>query len=80
MSLTRTGWWRPDPSRGASVGEVRALSLVPSAQPAGVDQESWSCEAFELLKRVAQESNTPIAQIAQRVITGDHSVPVKYPR
>jgi AmiR/NasT family two-component response regulator len=37
-------------------------------------------ESFELLKRVAQESNTPIAQIAQRVISGDHSVPVKYPR
>ncbi len=44
MSLSRTGWWRPDPWRGASVGEVRALSLVPPAQPvaAGCDQESWS--------------------------------------
>jgi len=36
--------------------------------------------AFELLKRVSQESNTPVAQIAQRVITGDCSLPVKYPR
>jgi hypothetical protein len=38
-----------------------------------------AAEAFELLKRVSQESNTPIAQIAQRVITGDHSLPVQYP-
>ena len=28
--------------------------------------------AFGLLKRVSQESNTPIAAIAQRVIAGDH--------
>jgi ANTAR domain/GAF domain len=38
-----------------------------------------AAEAFELLKRVSQESNIPIAQIAQRVITGDHSLPVQYP-
>jgi AmiR/NasT family two-component response regulator len=39
-----------------------------------------AAEAFELLKRVSQESNTPTAQIAQRVITGDHSLRVKDPR
>jgi geranylgeranyl diphosphate synthase, type I len=42
MSLGRTGWSRPDPSRGASVGEVRALSLAPSAQPIERNQKSWS--------------------------------------
>jgi AmiR/NasT family two-component response regulator len=41
--------------------------------------EIGAAQAFELLKRVSQESNTPIAQIAQRVITGDHSLPVQYP-
>jgi hypothetical protein len=56
MSLTRTGWLRSDPSRGASVGEVRALSLVPSAQPAGVDQESWSCRII----RIAQAGGSRV--------------------
>jgi hypothetical protein len=35
--------------------------------------------AFELLKRVSQESNTPLAQIGQRVITGDGSLRMKKP-
>jgi geranylgeranyl diphosphate synthase, type I len=46
MSLSHTGWWRPDPSRGASVGEVRALSLVPPAQPVGLDQASLDQEKW----------------------------------
>src|SRR5277367_3449134 len=46
MSLSRTGWWRPDPSRGASVGEARLLSLVPPAQPVGLDQASLDQEKW----------------------------------
>jgi geranylgeranyl diphosphate synthase, type I len=42
VSLGRTGWSRSDPSKGASVGEVRALSLAPSAQPIERDQQFWS--------------------------------------
>ena len=42
MSLGRTGWSRPDPSRGVSVGEVRTLSLAPSAQPLERNPQSWS--------------------------------------
>ncbi len=42
MSSSRTSWSRPDPSRGAQVGEVRALSLAPAATPAELDQQSWS--------------------------------------
>jgi hypothetical protein len=52
-------------------------------QAKGMLMERFDIEAagaFELLKRVSQESNTPVAQIAQRVITGDCSLPVKYPR
>lgn len=39
-----------------------------------------AAEAFELLKRVSQQSNTPIAQICQRVITGDRSLLIEHPR
>jgi hypothetical protein len=49
-------------------------------QAKGMLMERFDIEAagaFELLKRVSQESNTPVAQIAQRVITGDCSLPVK---
>jgi AmiR/NasT family two-component response regulator len=52
-------------------------------QAKGMLMERFDIEAagaFELLKRVSQESNTPVAQIAQRVVTGDCSLPVKYPR
>ena len=42
MSLSHTEWSQPDPSRGNSVSEVRALSLAPSAQPAELNQELWS--------------------------------------
>lgn len=35
--------------------------------------------AFELLKRVSQESNTPLAQIGQRIIIGDRSLRMKDP-
>jgi len=38
-----------------------------------------AARAFELLKRVSQESNTPLAQIGQRVITGDGSLRMKDP-
>lgn len=39
MSLSRAGRWGDDPSRRASVGEVRALSSAPSAQPAELDRQ-----------------------------------------
>ena len=42
MSLSRSNWWRADISRGASVAKPGALSLVPSAEPASLRQESWS--------------------------------------
>jgi geranylgeranyl diphosphate synthase, type I len=42
VSLTRSNSWRPDLSRGASVAKPAALSLVPSAEPAALRQESWS--------------------------------------
>jgi geranylgeranyl diphosphate synthase, type I len=49
VSLSRTGWWQPDPSKGASVGDAQALSLVPPAQHAEPDQETWSDPAqFDL--------------------------------
>jgi ANTAR domain/GAF domain len=38
-----------------------------------------AAKAFELLKQISQESNIPIAQIAQRVVAGDRPV-VNYPR
>jgi hypothetical protein len=39
-----------------------------------------AAEAFELLKQMSQGSNTPIAQIAQGVITGDRPPLAKYSR
>ena len=39
-----------------------------------------AAEAFELLRQLSQESNTPIAQIAERVVTGDRPLLEKYPR
>jgi hypothetical protein len=39
-----------------------------------------AAEAFELLRQLSQESNTPIAHIAQRVVTGDRSHLAEYPR
>jgi len=39
-----------------------------------------AAEAFELLRRLSQESNTPIAHIAQRVVTGDRPLLAKHPR
>ena len=41
VSLSRSSWWRQDLSKGTSVGEVRALSLVPSAQPPLLHEQSW---------------------------------------
>lgn len=41
VSLSRVNW-RPDLSRGASVANLGALSLVPPAEPAALRQESWS--------------------------------------
>jgi len=38
-----------------------------------------AAEAIELLRQLSQESNTPIAQIAQRVVTGDRPLPEKHP-
>jgi hypothetical protein len=49
VSLGRTGWSRPAPSRGVSVGEVRALPLAPSAQPIERNRQFWSDSAqFDL--------------------------------
>jgi geranylgeranyl diphosphate synthase type I len=42
VSLSHSGGRRGDPSRGDSVGEVRALSLAPSVQADELDQQSWS--------------------------------------
>jgi hypothetical protein len=42
----------------------------------GIDADA----AFELLKRISQESNTPITQIAQRVVTGERPLLLKQPR
>jgi len=42
VSLSRSNWWRPDLLRGASVSELRGLSLVPSAEPTELAQKSWS--------------------------------------
>jgi hypothetical protein len=39
-----------------------------------------AAEAFELLKQMSQESNTPLAQIAQWVITGNRPLLSKHPR
>ena len=39
-----------------------------------------AAEAFELLRQLSQESNTPIAHIAQRLVTGDRPLLGKYPR
>jgi ANTAR domain/GAF domain len=39
-----------------------------------------AAETFELLRRLSQESNTPIAHIAQRVVTGDRPLLAKHPR
>ena len=36
--------------------------------------------AFDMLKRMSQESNTPINQIAQRIVTGDRRLRLKWPR
>jgi hypothetical protein len=39
-----------------------------------------AAKAFESLKRMSQDSNTPIAQVARQVITRDGPLLVKYPR
>ena len=39
-----------------------------------------AAEAFELLRQLSQESNTPIAHIAQRVVTGDRPLLAKHSR
>jgi geranylgeranyl diphosphate synthase, type I len=41
VSLSRSSRWRPDLLKGTSVGEVRALALVPSAAPTRLDDQSW---------------------------------------
>jgi hypothetical protein len=156
VSLSRSNW-RPNLSRGASAAKPGALSLVPSAEPAALRQESWSdpgqfdvwrigvrrtvlthvaefvanrcaaeldeagvevagdillnfltggkclrdgqfrtalvsrdiigqakgmlrerfnidaAEAFRLLTRLSQDSNTRVAQLAEQVVAGDHA-------
>ena len=64
MSLGRTGWSRPDPSRGVSVGEVRTLSLAPSAQPLERNPQSWSDPAQFDLWRIGLRRKV-FAQVAQ---------------
>jgi AmiR/NasT family two-component response regulator len=39
-----------------------------------------AAEAFELLRQMSQESNTPITHIARRVVTGDRPLLEKLPR
>jgi geranylgeranyl diphosphate synthase, type I len=45
VSLSRSNWWQPDLSRGASVAKpvaLGALSLAPSTEPVSLHQESCS--------------------------------------
>jgi hypothetical protein len=53
---------------------VPNMPATPSTSGTKLAKPLPRLTAFGLLKRVSQESNTPVVQLAEQVISGDHTL------